>query len=236
MFDAISARYDLLNKLLSAGFDRRWRERAIDSLKLTGAETLLDVCTGTADVPVGALRRKSGAARRCIGVDFASAMLGRGRAKVRRARLDGSVRFIRADASSLPLASGSVDAVTMTFGIRNICEPGEALCEMHRVLRDGGRLAILEFGLPRIGWIRAVYLWYFRRVLPLVGRAVSRHETAYTYLPESVCRFLEADELSAVVRRAGFSEVSCVHLTLGVVYLCSGVRTGTRTGDTGRLL
>lgn len=216
MFDAIAARYDFLNHLLSAGLDRRWRARALDSLELTGSEILLDVCTGTADVAIAAAAR---APARIVGVDFAPAMLARGLAKVRRAGLDRRIALVRGDATRVPLRAASVDAVTVAFGIRNVIDPAAALREMRRVLRLDGRLAILEFGEPRVPGLRAAYLWYFRHVLPRIGRLVSRHENAYSYLPASVGTFPSPNQFVRVLRDAGFSDVTAVPLSFGIVYL-----------------
>ena len=167
MFDAIAGRYDLLNRLLSAGFDQRWRARAVDALGLAGGEVVLDLCTGTADL---ALALTTSAGARVVGVDFAGEMLRRGRQKVREAGVDRQVRLVLGDAMSMPMPDAVVDAATIGFGIRNVQTPAEALKEVHRVLRPGGRLVILEFGFPRAVLLRAAYVWYFRRVLPLVGK------------------------------------------------------------------
>ena len=217
MFDAIAPRYDLLNSVLSAGIDRRWRARAIRSLQLTGRETLLDVCTGTADVAL-----EGRVAARVLGVDFAAAMLARGLRKVRAAGQSGRVALVRGDAMRLPVPDSCVDAVTIAFGIRNVQQPSIACAEMARVLRPGGRLAILEFGVPRIPGIRTLYLWYFKYLLPLVGKAVSGHNSAYSYLPASVGSFPPPAEFMGVLRAAGFTDVRADPLTLGIVYLYTG--------------
>jgi len=217
MFDAIAPRYDLLNHLLSAGIDRRWRAAAIRSLQLTGTETLLDVCTGTADVALEA-RHRRGAAR-VIGVDFSGAMLALGLQKIATAGQARAVTLVRGDAMRLPAADRSVDAVTVAFGIRNVQRSEVACAEMARVLRPGGRLAILEFGVPRIPGIRPLYLWYFTHVLPLVGRAISGHNAAYSYLPASVGTFAPPSEFVETLRRAGFTDIRADPLTFGIVYL-----------------
>jgi len=220
MFDAIAPRYDLLNHLLSAGIDKRWRTRAIRSLELTGRETLVDVATGTADVALEA--RRSGAAARVVGIDFAGAMLALGLTKVRAAGERGRIMLARGDAMQLPLPDACADAVTISFGIRNVQRPDVACREMVRVLRPGGRLAILEFGVPKIPGVSTLYLWYFRRVLPLIGRMISGHTGAYTYLPASVGTFPPPLEFMTILRQSGFAEVRAVPLTLGVVYLYVG--------------
>jgi len=219
MFDAIAPRYDLLNHLLSAGIDKRWRKRAIASLGLKGRETLIDVCTGTADVALEA----TGAAR-VVGVDFAGAMLTLGLRKVHAANQVRRIVLIRGDAMRLPVRDRSADATTVAFGIRNVQRPEVACAEMARVLRRGGRLAILEFGVPRIPGISAVYLWYFRRVLPLIGRMISGHTGAYSYLPASVGTFPPPAEFVTILKQSGFAEVRAVPLTLGIVYLYMAVK------------
>jgi demethylmenaquinone methyltransferase/2-methoxy-6-polyprenyl-1,4-benzoquinol methylase len=219
MFDAIAPRYDLLNHLLSAGIDRRWRRQAIASLGLTGHETLIDVCTGTADVALEA----TGAAR-VVGVDFAGAMLALGLRKVHAAGRAKHIVLVRGDATAIPARDRVADAAIVAFGIRNVQRPEVACAEMARVLRPGGRLAILEFGVPRIPGVSALYLWYFRRVLPLVGRMISGHAGAYSYLPASVGTFPPPVEFMTVLRQAGFTDVRAVPLTFGIVYLYTALR------------
>jgi demethylmenaquinone methyltransferase/2-methoxy-6-polyprenyl-1,4-benzoquinol methylase len=216
MFDAIAPRYDLLNHLLSAGIDKRWRTRAIASLQLTGRETVIDVCTGTADVALAARR---GGAARVFGVDFAGAMLALGLRKIATAGECGRIVLARGDAMRLPAADRSVDAATVAFGIRNVQRPDAACAEMARVLRPGGRLAILEFGMPRIPGVRALYQWYFTRVLPAIGTLISGHTAAYSYLPASVGTFPPPAEFMTILRQAGFIDVQAVPLTFGIVYL-----------------
>ena len=219
MFDAIAPRYDLLNHVLSAGIDRRWRARAIRSLALTGREVLLDVCTGTADVALQASQ-----AARVVGVDFAGAMLAIGRRKVGAAGQAGRILLVRGDATRLPVRDASVDAATVAFGIRNVEQPERACAEMARAIRPGGRLAILEFGVPRVPGISALYLGYFKYLLPWVGRLVSGHNAAYAYLPASVRTFPPPAEFVAVLERAGFREVRADPMTFGIVYLYTARR------------
>jgi demethylmenaquinone methyltransferase / 2-methoxy-6-polyprenyl-1,4-benzoquinol methylase len=218
MFDAIARRYDFLNHLLSGGIDRRWRKQAVASLRLTGRERVLDVCTGTADLAI-ASRTAHPAASSVIGVDFARAMLGVGLDKLRRRGLADRIQLARADAMRLPIADGSVDAVTIAFGIRNVESPAAACAEMLRVLRPGGRLAILEFAVPTAWPFRPVYMAYFKFVLPRLGRVVSGHTAAYEYLPASVGAFAAPDEFIALLRAVGFAEVAARPMTFGVVVL-----------------
>jgi demethylmenaquinone methyltransferase/2-methoxy-6-polyprenyl-1,4-benzoquinol methylase len=219
MFDAIAPHYDLLNRVLSAGIDQHWRATAIRSLGLTGRERLLDICTGTADV---ALQAKG--ARHVLGVDFAASMLAIGRDKVRAAEATGRIALVRGDAGRLPVRDSAVDAATVAFGIRNVEHPELACAEMSRAIRPGGRLAILEFGVPRVPGLSTLYLWYFKYLLPAIGRVVSGNRVAYSYLPASVRSFPPPAQFVAMLERAGFVDVHAVPLTFGIVYLYTGIR------------
>jgi demethylmenaquinone methyltransferase/2-methoxy-6-polyprenyl-1,4-benzoquinol methylase len=218
MFDAIAGRYDLLNFVLSAGLDRRWRRRAVRELALSGRERVLDLCTGTADLAMAAAT-SSGGAREVIGIDFAGEMLRHGLAKVRQAGLTGRVHLARGDAMRIPLADESVDAAMIAFGIRNVADPARGCTECHRVIRRGGRLAILEFGRPTLPVFRTLFAWYSRFLLPRVGRLVSRHPEAYEYLPATAEQFPAGEAFVKILRHAGFQDVRAVPLTLGIVYL-----------------
>ena len=222
MFDAIAPRYDLLNHLLSAGLDRRWREHAVDALELRPGMRVLDLCTGTADVAIAAARRSEHVS--VVGVDFAASMLVLGLRKVREQKLDRQIHLIRGDATRIPVGDESCQAATIAFGIRNVAEPERAIAELARVLAPGSRLAILEFGAPRIPGIKTMYAWYFRYVLPLVGRLVSKHQSAYSYLPASVTTFPPPAEFAGILATHGFRDVTPVPLTLGIVYLYVAAR------------
>ena len=219
MFDAIAPRYDLLNHVLSAGIDRRWRARAIESLGLTGRDTLVDVCAGTADVALQAHD-----AARVVGIDFAAAMLSVGQRKLRAAREDRRITLVRGDATRLPVRDGIADAATVAFGIRNVECPDLACAELARVLRRGGRLAILEFGVPRLPGISTLYLWYFRYLLPAIGRMISGHTAAYSYLPASVGTFPPPQDFVKILEQAGFADVRADPLTVGIVYLYTATK------------
>jgi demethylmenaquinone methyltransferase / 2-methoxy-6-polyprenyl-1,4-benzoquinol methylase len=223
MFDAIAARYDLLNHLLSAGFDRDWRTRAIRSLRLGGGETIVDVCTGTADVALAAAAAIPPPAR-VIGIDFSSEMLRLGAGKVRAEGMSRRISLARGDATRLPLADASAEGATVAFGIRNVERPERGLAEMQRVLRPGGRVAILEFSIPASALVRGFYLPYFRHVLPRIGRLVSGHGSAYTYLPASVDSFIPPDVMLDLLRGCGFRELAATPLTFGIVTLYTGVK------------
>lgn len=222
MFDAIAGRYDLLNHLLSGGLDWYWRRRAVDALDLGGDETVLDLCAGTADLAIAVLRRRRGC--RVVGVDVAARMLAIGRRKLQRRGLAGRAALVQGDATRIPLASNACGAAAVAFGIRNVAEPAAACRELARILRPGGRLAILEFSMPRGRVIAPVYSCYFRHVLPRIGRLVSRHREAYAYLPRSVGAFATPPELAALVEAAGLRVVRAVPLTFGVVHLYVAVK------------
>jgi demethylmenaquinone methyltransferase/2-methoxy-6-polyprenyl-1,4-benzoquinol methylase len=223
MFDAIAGRYDLLNHLLSAGIDRRWRRRAIRSLGLTGRERVLDLCTGTGDLAIAAVRARPSAAR-VVGVDFSGAMLRVGERKLRTERLDARIAMVQGDATRVPLGSASVDAVTIGFGIRNVEQMDVACAELYRVLKPGGRLAILEFAVPTLPLFGAFYGWYVNRVLPRIGRALSHNDSAYAYLPASISAFASPDEFVKILRQAGFGSISPIRLMVGSVILYTARR------------
>lgn len=222
MFSAIAPRYDLLNRMLSAGRDRVWRREAVLAARLPSAGRLLDMCTGTADMALEAARLAPSAT--IAGMDFSLPMIARGRRKAACARVADRVHLCVAPAEALPFADRTFDAVTVAFGLRNVPERHRALAEMHRVLLPGGRAVILEFTTPPGRVFRAVFLCYFHRVLPVVGRLVSGHRSAYAYLPASVSDFPPPQELSAWMVDAGFCEVSHRLLTGGIVAIHTGVK------------
>jgi demethylmenaquinone methyltransferase/2-methoxy-6-polyprenyl-1,4-benzoquinol methylase len=191
---------------------------------LDGDARVLDLCTGTADLAIATVHRVRDAS--VVGVDFAGEMLRLGLVKVRAGSLGSRIRLVRGDAARIPVATASCDAATIAFGIRNVAEPERALAEIARVLKPGARLAILEFGQPRIPGVRTLYAWYFRYMLPLVGRMISRHQSAYSYLPASVGTFPPPAEFSTTLAATGFSHVRAVPLTFGIVYLFTAVRKG----------
>ena len=222
MFDAIAGRYDFLNHFLSAGQDVRWRARAIRDAGLDADAKVLDLCTGTADFAIAALAAAPGA--RVVGVDFSAAMLQVGQQKLRSRAIDRRITLVRGDAARIPVRNGWADAATIGFGIRNVAQPEAALDELARVLRPGGRLAILELGEPIVPGVREMYNWYFRAVLPRLGRLVSHHDSAYSYLPASVGAFPRPPVFAATISSRGFHDVRAVPLSLGVVYLYVATR------------
>lgn len=219
MFTAIAPRYDLLNHLLSLNVDRRWRRRAVARLgwERRPAGTYLDLCAGTLDLAV-TLARTPGFRGRVVGADFVLPMLRLGRRKAER------TAPVAADALALPFADHCSDGAMVAFGVRNLADLDAGLGEAARVLRPGARFVVLEFATPRLAPLRWAYLLYFRRVLPAIGRAVSKHRDAYTYLPESVLAFPEPEGLSRRLEGAGFHDVGFDLLTGGICALHYGTR------------
>ena len=222
MFDGIARRYDFLNHLLSGGLDHRWRARAIRAMRLPAAARVVDLCAGTADFAIAAANASPDV--RVVGVDFAAAMLAVGRDKLRGASLETRVRLVRGDAVRIPVRDAWADGATIGFGIRNVVDPGAALDELARVIKPGGTLAILELGEPVIPGVRAIYNWYFRQVLPRLGRLVSGHDSAYSYLPASVGSFPRPATFGAMISSHGFEDVMSIPMSLGIVYLYVATR------------
>jgi demethylmenaquinone methyltransferase/2-methoxy-6-polyprenyl-1,4-benzoquinol methylase len=230
MFTQIAPRYDLLNHLLSLQLDRLWRARVARRFRaiLERPDALvLDLCCGTGDLAFSLAR--AGRAR-VIGADFSHAMLVRARQKNHtprhpaNANVAAPMPFFEADALRLPFASGSFDLITTAFGFRNLANYEDGLKEIHRVLKPGGTLAILEFTEPPAGFLGNLYRWYFRNILPRIGNFLSGDRSAYTYLPASVSRFFRPAELASLMSNVGYDSVEFRVWTLGTVALHTGAR------------
>ncbi len=219
MFTAIAPRYDFLNHLLSLNVDRSWRRAAVARLGWEAKPdgTYLDLCAGTLDL-AAELSRSDGFRGRVVGADFVVPMLKRGRHKAPR------TSPVAADALALPFPAARFDGALVGFGARNLANLDVGLHEAARVLKPGARFVILELATPRFTPLRAVYLFYFRRILPAIGRLVSKHRDAYTYLPESVLGFPEPEGLSQRLVAAGFSRVGFERLTGGICAVHYGTR------------
>ena len=209
MFSAIAPRYDLLNRLLSAGIDKKWRRRAALSLSPNGG-LYLDVASGTGDMAIE-IARQSGNAK-IVTTDFSLKMLTIGAGKT----LGQPIMHGQGDALELAFRADSFDGITCAFGIRNFQELKKGLSEMVRVLKPSGRAAILEFATPENALIRKLYLPYFHKILPLVGSFISGNRMAYSYLPDSVREFPKREKLGAVFKEAGFIDITITPLTFGI--------------------
>lgn len=218
LFGRIAPRYDLLNHLLSANIDKRWRRFTVkqlqDVLARPGARAL-DVCCGTGDLAL-----ELGAKLPTVGIDFCHSMLVIGRDKV--ARQHSPVFLSEGDALNLPFADGSFDAVTCAFGLRNLSDTAAGLIELRRMLKPGGRAAILEFSRPVVPVFRELFLFYFHRILPLIGGVISGSFGAYSYLPASVAQFPDQEKLARMMTEAGFARVRYFNLTGGIAALHLG--------------
>lgn len=221
MFGRIAPRYDLMNKIMTGGMDRRWRAITVAETRLPRGGDALDVATGTGDLAL-ALARVAGPRGRVVGVDFTEPMLELARQKARHARV--SVEFRHADALSLPFPAASFDAVTIGFGLRNISAVPRVLAEMRRVLRPGGRMACLELTRPRVPLLASGFYAYFEHVVPRLGAVLNGSREAYTYLPTSLRSFPDAATLRGMMVAAGFAPVHMRLLNFGTIAVHVGRR------------
>ncbi len=227
MFDRIAPTYDLLNHLLSLGFDFSWRRKAARFLARHEAVRVVDLATGTGDLLIALLREYPDIAG-AVGLDCSEAMLEVARGKIERLGLSERASFAQDDATRTSLADESFDAATMGFGIRNTPDAQATLREIHRLLRPGGTAVILEFSLPANRAVRWGYLAYLRFVVPLVGAVVSRDRSAYRYLNQSIEAFHGPAAFCAMMEQAGFRDVSAAPLTAGVASIYQGSKAGRK--------
>lgn len=221
MFNSISGRYDFLNHFLSLGIDIRWRKKAIRYLKKFNPDTVLDVATGTGDFAIESLKLNPS---KVIGVDISEGMLQVGRKKIEALGLDSKISMQLGDSENLPFPDNSFDAVIVAFGVRNFENLDKGLAELYRVLKSGGNLVVLEFSKPTKFPMKQLYGIYFKYVLPLIGRLVSRDRTAYTYLPESVEVFPDGEQFLSHLRNVEFKSCNSRPLTFGVSSLYTAAK------------
>ncbi|APG29134.1 bifunctional demethylmenaquinone methyltransferase/2-methoxy-6-polyprenyl-1,4-benzoquinol methylase [Syntrophotalea acetylenivorans] len=221
MFDAIAPRYDFLNRLLSLGVDRRWRSFAVGQLQIPDGGKVLDVATGTGDVALEIASRTPESVR-VVGEDFTQGMLAVGQQKIDASPFGSRIFLVNAPCEAIPHPDRTFDGVTIAFGIRNVVDRLAGLREMRRVLKPGGRAVVLEFSNPRSRLFKALYYFYFRRVLPFLGGLFSRR-SAYQYLPDSVLEFPDQETFKALMEEAGFSCLQHFDLTFGIATVYVGV-------------
>lgn len=221
LFDNIAYRYDLLNHLLSGGVDLYWRRQAIETLVQHHPKRILDVATGTADFAIAALRLNP---ETVIGVDISEPMLEVGRKKVAQRKLNGTIQLQTGEAENLMFGAASFDAAIVAFGARNFEHLDKGLSEMYRVLRTGGKVVVLEFSRPKMFPFRQLYFFYFKNILPMVGRMISKDKEAYQYLPDTVMKFPEGNDFLNRLASAGFSSVREGRLSFGIATIYTGVK------------
>ena len=222
MFARIARRYDVANRLLSGGVDLWWRRRLVAAVSRHAPRDVLDLATGSGDVAF-ALSRGLSPEARITGMDFCQPMLDEAGLKQRTGGRGANIVFRQGDGMALPLAEASFDAVTISFGLRNMADRLQALREMHRVLRPGGRLYVLEFSQPH-RWFRPLYFFYLKRILPVFAGLVTGDRSAYDYLNASIESYPGHQAMSAEIRQAGFDAVSATRMTFGIVALHAAVK------------
>lgn len=221
MFNNISHSYDFLNHFFSLGIDVLWRKKAMRILKKENPKRLLDVATGTGDFALEAVRMKVGA-EKIIGVDISEGMLEVGRRKVAAKNLSDIIELRIGDSENLPFEDNSFDAYTVAFGVRNFQNLEKGLTEMKRVLKPGSLGIVLEFSKPKAFPFKQLYFFYFRYIMPLIGRIVSKDQRAYTYLPESVKAFPSGDDFLAIMNKIGYKDTKRIPLTGGIATIYLG--------------
>ncbi len=221
MFDRIAHRYDLLNRLLSFGQDVIWRRKVAKQLRNIPDQHVLDLATGTADLLLTVYQNHP-SVQTGVGIDLAEKMLEIGRQKIAERNLDQQLNLQIGDATNIPFSDDTFDAVTIAFGIRNVENLKKSLREMHRVLKPKGRSVILEFSLPANHFIRAVYLFYFRNILPKVGALISGDKYAYRYLNETVESFPYGDDFCGLMKAVGFRKIRSTPLNFGIATIYQG--------------
>lgn len=222
MFDNIAHKYDFLNHFLSLGVDHLWRRRVVKILRSTGAKQVLDVATGTGDLALAAARRMPGTQFEAL--DISTGMLDIGRKKAKNQGREKQISFLTGDSEDLPFESDRFDAVMVAFGVRNFENLQQGLKEMQRVLKPGGTVIVLEFSKPRIFPFKQLFGFYFKNVLPLIGRLTSKDPKAYTYLFESVQAFPDYEDFTTIMELSGFHSNNYRPLSLGICSIYTGIK------------
>lgn len=221
MFDNIAHRYDFLNRSLSMGIDIIWRKKAIAQLKELKPKTILDVATGTGDFALEAMSLNPD---KITGVDISVGMLELGKEKIAKKNLSDRIEMVVGDSENLPFEDNTFDAATVAFGVRNFENLQKGLADINRVLRPGGKLVVLELSTPKKFPIKQLFGFYFNNILPIFGKMLSKDDSAYTYLPESVNAFPDGEDFKKVMTGAGFERNTSRSLTFGICSLYTGVK------------
>jgi len=214
MFDNISPKYDLLNRVLSGGVDLYWRRKAISLLKKENPQLILDIATGTGDLAIEAVRQLN--PKKVIGVDISAGMLKFGVEKMKKLGLEQKIELRMGDSEKLLFDDNTFDAVIVSFGVRNFENLLKGLTDMCRVTRSGGTCVVVEFSKPRKTPFKQLYGFYSATILPFIGRLISKDTSAYDYLPESVQAFPDGEDFLQIFQQAGFKETVCIPLTFGI--------------------
>ncbi|MCL4113213.1 UNVERIFIED_CONTAM: hypothetical protein GTU68_002863 [Idotea baltica] len=221
MFDNIAHRYDFLNRFLSVGIDTIWRKRVLKLLKKDAPKTILDVATGTGDLAIELSKLD---VEKITGLDISKQMLEKARVKVRNKKLTDKIEMVYGDSENLSFSDNSFSAATVSFGVRNFGNLEKGLSEINRVLESNGRIVVLEFSKPTIFPVKQVFGFYFKVILPLVGRFFSKDPRAYTYLQESVQAFPEGKAFLTILDKTGFKNTECIPLTFGICSMYTGTK------------
>ena len=217
MFNNIARRYDFLNHFLSLGIDKVWRRKAIGYLQdINQNPRILDVATGTGDLAIAALKLNP---EKVVGIDISQEMLNIGINKIKKKNLEHIIELKKGDSENLEFDSDSFDGLTVAFGVRNFENLNKGLSEMHRVIKPGGKVAVLEFSKPKVFPVKQIYNFYFSAVLPAIGKVISKDQSAYTYLPESVSKFPERESFIAELEKVGFRNCIFKPLSFGIATL-----------------
>lgn len=221
MFNSIAGKYDFLNHFLSAGIDIYWRKKAIGLLQKSKPRQILDIATGTGDFAIEALNINPD---KITGIDISEGMLAVGREKLKKKGLENKIELLSGDSENLQFKPETFDAITAAFGVRNFENLEKGLSEMHRVLKPGGRVVILEFSKPTAFPMKQAYNFYFKNILPVFGKMISKDNAAYTYLPESVQAFPDGKAFLSILSQVGFSQTEWQPLTFGICSIYTGIK------------
>ena len=221
MFDNISPKYDLLNRVLSMGIDIQWRKDVIKMVKASNPQTILDIATGTGDLAIMMAKNTNA---KITGLDLSAGMLDVGRKKVKEAGLDSRIEMVQGDSENLPFQDNSFDCITVSFGVRNFENLEKGLAEINRVLKPGGTFVILEFSYPTAFPMKQLYTFYSKNILPAIGKMVSKDQSAYTYLPDSVRAFPHGEEMKNILKSVNFTQPIDKKLTFGIASIYKSVK------------